>query len=99
LITGRTAFTVPTTRQRVYRVTADGGRWRFEVVLPPTSTLPRKIFQIDWTPTDPGESVLPAVQILPGAVVGGTIKGSWAAPGCSRGGRADQISSRSTPAE
>jgi len=78
LISGRTAFTVPTDKNGIYHLTADGGRWRFEVVPPADSTLPRKIFQVDLDPSDPGESALPAVQISPALVVVGTVSGSSA---------------------
>ena len=76
LIAGRTAVTVPTDPTGVYRLAADGGRWRLEVVPPTDSTLPRKIFQVDLDPSDPGESALPTVQISPALVVVGTVRGS-----------------------
>jgi hypothetical protein len=76
LIAGRTAVTVPTDANGVYRLAADGGRWRLEVVPPTDSTLPRKIFQVDLDPNDPGESALSTVQISPALVVVGTVRGS-----------------------
>jgi hypothetical protein len=76
LITGRTASTVPTDANGVYRVIADGGRWRLEVVPPVDSPLPRKIFQVELDGTDPAESELPAVQISRPLEVVGTVRGS-----------------------
>jgi hypothetical protein len=78
LITGRTAFTVPTDANGLYRVIADGGRWRFEVVPPTDSPLPRKIFQVDLDGSDPGDAALPVVQISPALFAVGTVKGSSA---------------------
>jgi hypothetical protein len=78
LITGRRASTVATDANGVYRVSADGGRWRFEVVPPVDSPLPRKIFQVDLDGADPAESELPAVQISRPLEAVGTVRGSSA---------------------
>jgi carboxypeptidase family protein len=76
LVTTRTAFTLPTDSNGIYHVIADAGRWRFEIVPPADSSLPRKIVQVDLDGADPGDSALPAVQISPPLKVVGTVKGS-----------------------
>jgi len=75
LVTARTADTVLTDLAGGYSVTADAGRWRFEVIPPASSPLPRKIVQVDLDGSVLGPSSLPAIQISSPLQVVGTVKG------------------------
>ncbi|HZR08051.1 MAG TPA: carboxypeptidase-like regulatory domain-containing protein [Myxococcales bacterium] len=76
LLTTRTAYTTPTDSNGIYHLVADGGRWRFEIVPPPDSTLPRNIVQFDLDPADPGETALPQIRISSPLQAVGTVTGS-----------------------
>jgi hypothetical protein len=78
LVTNRTV-SISTDANGNYRIVADAGRWRFELVPPSDARLPRKIVQVDLDGSDPGESALPTVQISTPLKVWGTVKGT--APG------------------
>jgi len=78
LVATRTADTVSTDPGGGYQIIADAGRWRFEVTPPASSTLPRKIVQVNLDGTIPNDT-LPAIQISSPLEVVGTVKG--AAPG------------------
>jgi hypothetical protein len=84
LLTTRSAPTAATDSLGVYNVTLDSGRWRFEVVPPSDSELPRKIVQIDVDGSDPGPSALPDIilstPLKVGGVVSGTVPGSSQPP-------------------
>ena len=76
LITTRTAFTTPTAPDGIYHVIADPGRYRFEVVPPADTGLPRKIIQFDLN--DDGrdfETVLPTIAISAPLSAVGTVLG------------------------
>jgi hypothetical protein len=75
LVTTRT-ITTASDPTGFYRIAADAGRWRFEVIPPADAALPRAIAQFDLDPSDPGESSLPGIQIPPPLKLGGTVKGS-----------------------
>lgn len=76
LVITRTAFSTPTDSNGIYHVVADGGRWRFQVLPPSDSGLPRNIVQFDLDPGDPGESPLPAIRISSPLQLVGTVSGA-----------------------
>lgn len=76
LLTTRTAYTTPTDSNGIYHLVADGGRWRFEIVPPPDSSLPRNIVQFDLDPSDLAESALPPIRISSPLEAVGTVVGS-----------------------
>lgn len=84
LLTTRTAITSPTDASGTYRLVADPGFYRFEVVPPPEAQLPRKIVQVDLG-SDPADAALPAVQISPPLVAVGTVCGRPATSPCGSG--------------
>src|SRR5205085_12434350 len=61
---------------------ADPGRYRFEVLPPPESQLPRKIIELDLEAQGPAETVLPTIQISPALLVVGTVCGNPSGATC-----------------
>ena len=74
LLTTRAAFSIPTTADGIWHITADPGRYRVEIVPTADSGLPRKIVQLDLPGgTGPGEFQLPTIALSPPLLVGGTV--------------------------
>lgn len=63
VVSTRTAYTVPTDSSGVYHVVADPGTWRFELVPPTDSGLPRTIVRVYIDGTDLSEDQLPTISI------------------------------------
>jgi hypothetical protein len=75
LVTARSAGPVSTDLSGGYQITADAGRWRFQVNPPAGSPLPLKIVQVDLDGSV-ADAMLPAIQISPPLEVVGTVKGA-----------------------
>jgi hypothetical protein len=63
VVSTRTAYTVPTDSTGVYHVIADPGTWRFELVPPAGSGLPRTIVRVSIDDSDLAEDQLPTIGI------------------------------------
>ena len=78
LITTRSAFTTPTGTDGVWKMTADPGTYRIEVVPTADSGLPRKIVQIPLPATGNAGQLyqMTTIPLSPPLLVGGTVTGN-----------------------
>src|SRR5437016_2410258 len=75
LVPTRTAFTTPTDGSGIFHLVADAGSWRFEIVPPAGTPLPRAIVGVVLDGTDLGESQMAPLLISNALHVGGTVRG------------------------
>ena len=75
LLTARIAYSPPTDSTGFWRITADPGLYRVEVVPPADTGLPRKLVQIDLSAPANGEVHLPQITLSPPLTVVGTVCG------------------------
>ena len=75
LVPTRTAFTTPTDGSGIFHLVADAGSWRFEIVPPAGTPLPRAIVGVLLDGADLGESQMGPLQISDALHVGGTVRG------------------------
>jgi len=75
LVPTRTAFTTPTDGFGVFHLVADAGNWRFEIVPPAGTALPRAIVGVVLDGADLGESEMGPLRISNALHVGGTVIG------------------------
>jgi hypothetical protein len=75
LVPTRTAYTTPTDGFGTFHLVADAGNWRFEIVPPAGTPLPRAILGVFLDGADLGESQMPSLQISKALHVGGTVTG------------------------
>ena len=91
LLTARIAYSTPTDAAGIWRITADPGRYRVEVVPAADTGLPRKVVQIELAaPANNLEVQLPPIAISPPLVARGTVCSASTAPaangaGCAQG--------------
>jgi len=75
LVPTRTAFTTPTDGSGIFHLVADAGSWRFEIVPPAGTPLPRAIMGVVLDGADLGESQMEPLLISNALHVGGTVRG------------------------
>jgi hypothetical protein len=75
LVPTRTAFTTPTDGSGIFHLVADAGSWRFEIVPPAGTPLPRAIVGVVLDGADLGESQMGPLLISNALHVGGTVRG------------------------
>ena len=75
LVPTRTAFTTPTDGYGVFHLVADAGNWRFEIVPPAGTALPRAIVGVVLDGADLGESEMGPLRISNALHVCGTVIG------------------------
>ena len=79
LLTARIAYSTPTDSAGIWRITADPGRYRVEVVPAADTGRPRQVVQIELAASSL-EVQLPQIAISPALLVGGTVCGPSSPP-------------------